>query len=97
MAGYLVAHIDVTDPEGFKAYGAAVTPLVAQFGGRYRIRGGAAKAVEGTWTVPRLVVIEFESVAAAETFYNSPEYQAIIGLRLAASTGTVAIVEGYDS
>lgn len=63
MAGYLIAHLDVTDPEGFEAYRAKVPAVIAQYGGRYLIRGGAVEAVEGDWTVPRLVVLAFDSVA----------------------------------
>ena len=44
--------------------------------------------------MPRLVVIEFESSEAAKRFYNSPEYQAILPLRLAGAKGDLAIVQG---
>ena len=94
MAGYLIAHLDVTDPEGFEAYRAKVPAVIAQYGGRYLIRGGAVEAVEGDWTVPRLVVLAFDSVALAHRFYDSPEYQAILPLRLNASKGTVVFAEG---
>ena len=94
MPGYLIAHIEVTDPKGFEEYRAKVPAVIEKFGGRYLIRGGAAEVLEGDWTVPRLVVIAFDSAAQARRFYGSPEYQAILPLRLNASTGTVAIVEG---
>ncbi len=94
MAGYLVAHIQVTDPQGFEAYRDAVPAVIERFGGRYHIRGGKADVKEGNWDVPRLVVIEFPSVARAQEFYDSPEYQEILPLRLNASTGSLALVEG---
>jgi uncharacterized protein (DUF1330 family) len=95
MAGYLVAHLDVTDPKTFERYRAAAPAVIARYGGRYLIRGGAAQAVEGDWTVPRLIVLEFPSTQRAREFYDSREYQDILPLRLSASKGTVAIVEGY--
>ena len=94
MAAYLVAHIDVTDPEGFERYRAVVPAVIERHGGRYLIRGGAAEPLEGDWTVPRLVVIEFADHAAAKAFYESADYQEILPLRLAASRGTAAIVDG---
>jgi uncharacterized protein (DUF1330 family) len=94
VAGYLIAHLDVTDPEGFEAYRAKVPAVIAQYGGRYLIRGGTVEAVEGDWTIPRLVVLAFDSVAQARRFYDSPEYQAILPLRLNASKGTVVFAEG---
>lgn len=94
MKAYLVAHIQVRDAEGFEAYRAKVPAVIERFGGRYLIRGGAAHPLEGDWTVPRLVVVEFDSLEAARAFYESPDYQEILPLRLAASNGTAALVEG---
>jgi uncharacterized protein (DUF1330 family) len=42
------------------------------------------------------VVIEFPSYARALEFYNSDEYQAIVGIRQKASTGSAFVVEGAD-
>ncbi len=94
MAAYLIAHIEVTDPEAFEKYRAVVPAVIERFGGRYLVRGGAIEPLEGNWTVARLVIIEFESMAVAREFYHSPDYQEILPLRLAAAEGTVALVEG---
>jgi len=40
LKGYWIAHIDVTDPEGYKDYQADVATPFGKFGGRYLIRGG---------------------------------------------------------
>jgi len=96
MAGYLIAHIDVTDPEAFEAYRAAVPAVIAKFGGRYLVRGGAVEILEGKLPTPRLVILAFDSVDRVRCFYESPEYRKILPLRLAASKGTVAIVEGIE-
>ena len=94
--GYLVVHLDVTDPEQFEKYREKVPATIAQYGGRYLIRGGAMETMEGDELPPRTVLLEFDSVAQAKTWYNSPEYQEIIGIRLGASTGQTQIVEGTD-
>ena len=94
MPGYLVAQLKVHDREMFARYRDAVAPLVGRFGGRYLVRGGKLDVLEGDWPMPRLVVIEFQSVAAARHFYESPEYQQILRLRTGSAGGTVAIVEG---
>ena len=94
MVAYVIAHLEVHDPETFARYRERVPEVVAQFGGRYLVRGGRAEALEGEWTVPRLVILEFESAARARAFYESPEYQEILPLRLSAARGTLAIVEG---
>ncbi len=97
MAGYFVAHIDVTDPDAFEAYRALAPEVIAKFGGRYLVRGGAIEVLEGEWPKPRLVILAFDSVDQARRFYNSPEYQEILPLRLATSNGLVAIVEGFSA
>lgn len=93
--GYAVAEISVHDAEGYKAYVAAVTPLVEKFGGTYLVRGGQAVAREGAPPAGRVVILEFPSVAAAEAFYDSPDYQAVLPLRLKTATSRVYYVEGY--
>jgi uncharacterized protein (DUF1330 family) len=93
MAAYLVARLKVHDPDMFQRYREAVTPLVDRFGGRFRVRGGELQVLEGEWP-PRLVIIEFQSRDAARLFYDSPEYQQILPLRLRSSDGNVAIVDG---
>jgi uncharacterized protein (DUF1330 family) len=94
MAAYIVAQLKVRDPAAFQRYREAVTPLVDQFGGRFRVRGGELEVQEGDWPWPRLVIIEFPSKDAARLFYESPEYQKILPLRQASADGTVAFVEG---
>ena len=94
MAAYLIAHLDVTDPEAFQAYREKVPAIIAAHGGRYLVRGGKAEVLEGDWRVPRLVILEFKDMAAAKGFYDSPEYQEILPLRTDNAEGTVALVEG---
>ena len=95
MPAYLIANIDVTDPAGFEEYRAGVPAVIAQYGGRYLVRGGAISAVEGTSPFKRLVVLEFSTMEALKAFYHSPEYAPLLKLRMAASTGEVVLVEGF--
>src|SRR5262249_15872605 len=45
--GYWIPHIDVSDPEGYKAYMAATPPAHDKRHGRALVRGGAQEVVEG--------------------------------------------------
>lgn len=94
MAAYVIACMDVVDPEGYGAYRAKVMATVTAHGGRFLVRGGDFSVKEGVWPRARLVVLEFPSRAAAEGWYASPEYQAILPLRLKAGRGEVVIVDG---
>jgi uncharacterized protein (DUF1330 family) len=94
MPAYIVALVEVTDPAAYEAYRRQTPGVIAQYGGRFLIRGGEADPLEGAWNIPRMVVIEFADAAAARRFYESPEYQAIVPLRQAASSGRLAILPG---
>ena len=94
MPAYFVAEIEITNQAGFEPYRAAVPTTIAQYGGRYLTRGGTAELIEGGPEPKRIVVLEFADTAAVKRWYNSPEYQKILPIRLATSTGRAFIVEG---
>src|ERR1700735_747742 len=94
--GYVIAEITVTDPNAYKQYAAAVPPIAAKFGGKYLVRGGQTVAVEGEPPRGRIVVIALHSLAAARSFEDSPDYQAITPLRHKAASSRVFLVEGAN-
>ena len=94
MSAYVIAQLTVTDPKGFEAYRQAAEQVVKAFGGRFLVRGSTIAALEGDIERPQMILLEFPDKAAAERFYSSPEYQAIMPLRQNHSTGTVMVVEG---
>lgn len=95
LKGYWIAHIDVPDPEGYKAYQAAVVEPFGKFGGRYLVRGGWSVVTEGKQRA-RTVVMEFPSYGAALACYSSPEYQAAKALRKGQAEADIVALEGYD-
>jgi uncharacterized protein (DUF1330 family) len=94
MKGYVVANIEVADSVEYERYRSRAGAIVAHYGGRFLIRGGAITPLEGDIGLARLVVLEFPSPSAARTFYDSPDYQEISPYRTNASTGAFCIVEG---
>ena len=93
MAAYVIAEVEVTNAEGYEAYRTQVPATLEQYGGTYVVRGGAIESLEGE-SAGRMVILQFEDVVAAKRWYNSPEYQAIVGTRHANSTGRLTLVEG---
>ena len=94
--GYFIAHLDVTDPDSYTPYRDKAPATVTQYGGTYLTRGGDSETMEGDKLPSRTVVLEFPSVKAAKAWYNSSEYQEIIGIRHANATGFAQIVAGAD-
>ena len=93
--GYWIAHVDVTDAEGYKAYQAANAVAFAKYHGRFLVRAGASETPEGQLR-SRHVIIEFPDYAAALACYRSPEYTAAIAKRQGKGLIDLTIVEGYD-
>ena len=91
--GYIIAHIAVADPEVYKDYINQNTDVLGALGGRFIVRGGTSKAVEGSLE-GRHVVLEFPSYADALAAYDDPAYQKIADIRRASSEGTIIVVEG---
>ncbi len=93
--GYWIAHVDVSDPEGYKEYQAANAEAFRKYGARFLVRSGAAELPEGSLR-SRHVIIEFKDYATALACYHSPEYAIAIEKRRGKSTMDLAIVEAYD-
>ncbi len=92
---YVIARITVTDPERYAEYVEDATKAIALYGGRALVRGGQAVELEGG-SRPRNVVLEFESLAQAQAYYHSPEYQAAKAKREGAGIAEIVAVEGAE-
>ena len=58
------------------------------------VRGVSGEVLEGDWTPKRLVVLEFENIAKAKDWYNSPEYADLKKIRQSASNGKLIFADG---
>ena len=95
MPAYLVVYCLLTDPARYEDYKLKAKPIVEQFGGEYLARGGTTTVKEDDlWTPTRMVLIRFPSSAQAEAFYQSAEYQAVLGISKASAKRTVFFLEG---
>ncbi|HZT40814.1 MAG TPA: DUF1330 domain-containing protein [Chthonomonadaceae bacterium] len=94
MAAYIIVDVQITDPEAYERYKAAVPETIAAYGGRFLVRGGRAETLEGDWESGRLVVLEFESVEKAKAWWSSQEYAAPKQIRQSASVTRMILVEG---
>jgi len=93
--GYWIAHVDVTDPEGYKAYVAANSVAFAKYGARFLVRAGRNEVKAGALR-QRHVVIEFKDYATAVACHDSEEYRRAAALRDAASVVDLVVIEGHD-
>ena len=94
MAGYVIADVDVQDPDAYEEYKRLVPATVERFGGRFVVRGGPVEVLEGPWEPQRIVVLEFPSVERARAWYESEEYREAKALRQRTSAGSLLLVDG---
>jgi uncharacterized protein (DUF1330 family) len=93
--GYWIAHVDVTDPEGYKKYLATNGVAFAKYSGRFLVRAGRHEVASGA-SRSRQVIIEFPDYGAALACLESEEYRLAAGFRDAAALVDLVIAEGYD-
>ena len=94
MTAYGIVHVTVTDPDKYQNYMALSPGAIEAHGGRFIARGGATEVLEGEPEDRRVVLLEFPSMEAARTFYDSPEYRAARAEREGAAEMHMLIVEG---
>jgi uncharacterized protein (DUF1330 family) len=94
MLAYVIANVEVLDPEGYEAYRRQVPATIAAYGGRYLARGGATEVLEGTWSPKRCVLLEFPSMAQFRAWWDSPEYRPLRALRERTTRSSLVVTEG---
>lgn len=94
MPAYVLAEIEITHAEGYKAYTSIVAASIEKYGGRFLVRGTPCHALEGEWPERRRVLIEFPTAEAARKWWDSPEYEKPKALRRANSKGRLLLLEG---
>ena len=97
MSAYVIADIEVLEPVEYEDYRKLAGPTVAQFGGRYLVRGGKTEIAEGDWSPQRFVIVEFPSLEQAQAWYNSPEYSRAKAIRQRTARASVIFAEGLPS
>lgn len=94
MAAYVIFDVEIHDAERYQDFMRQVKPALDAAGARYLARGGAFKVHEGDWVPRRIVILEFPSVAAWESFYTGPVYQGLKAIRDECSSARLVCVEG---
>lgn len=94
MGALLILNYDTTDPERLEAYrGAAVAALVGPDKGQlFAVTDASVDLGEGHGAGSTTVILQFSDVESAQNAFNSEEYQAIVGERIAATNPAFTII-----
>jgi uncharacterized protein (DUF1330 family) len=84
--------------ELMRRHGQFTMAMVQEFGGEMIAGTPTPKVLEGDWDGNWAAVLRFPSMAMAEAWYHSPEYQPLKDLRIGELTesGQLLLVEGVS-
>src|SRR5215472_5990423 len=98
MAVYAISDtVEITDPQMLAEYVQRVPPTLEKYGVKplVLVVGSAGyETIEGIWQSQGVIVLEFEDREHFERWYNSPEYQEILPLRMRAPSGRAFFPRG---
>jgi uncharacterized protein (DUF1330 family) len=99
MTVYMVAQVQVLDPEQWERYKEIASREIARHGGRYLTRGARPEVEEADWNQPedlQINIAAFPSLRQAHAWYNSPEYAKALTFRKVAVRRRLFFVNGID-
>ena len=95
MPAYVISEVDdVRDAAAFEVYRTIAAKTIAQYGGRYLVRGGGANLIEGSPPPKTIIVVEFPTMERLREWYASPEYAEALKVRQTALDRRLVFVEG---
>jgi uncharacterized protein (DUF1330 family) len=94
MPAYVISEVEMRDPKGFEAYRTLAAKTIAQYGGRYLVRGGKAELAEGNLPPKAIVIVEFPTMTRLKEWYRSAEYAEALKLRQTALERRLRFVVG---
>ena len=96
MAAYVIVNVNTREPGRYERYKELAQQTVAKYDGRYIVRGGELRMLEGQWNPTRIVVLEFPSMERAVEWWNSAEYAQAKALRQEISYTDLLVVQGVE-
>ena len=94
MAAYVFFEAISVHPELMSSYRDKAFASVKAFGGKLVASTTNIECREGNWRPNKIVMLEFPSMDKARAWYESPEYQEVLPIRLQANKDNMVIFEG---
>jgi len=94
MPAYVIVEIEIHDASEYEAYKKLTPATIASYDGRFVVRGGTTKSLEGDWQPGRIVVLEFPTVERAKEWWHSDAYTEAKIIRQRAAKTKMIVVEG---
>ncbi|EAZ82877.1 DUF1330 domain-containing protein [Algoriphagus machipongonensis] len=93
MPAYVLVEVDIHDQDIYEEYKKHTPESIAEYGGKFIIRGNPIQVLEGEWNHDRLVMLEFKDRETAEKWYYSEKYTKAREIRSKGSKANFFIVD----
>lgn len=94
MSGYFIVRCDYFDESEYKAYAKLAADAVKEFNGEFLITGKGVQNQKESGTLPKSVVVKFDSYKDALSCYKCSAYEQALSFIENSSDRDFVIVEG---
>jgi uncharacterized protein (DUF1330 family) len=95
MPAYVIGQLDIHDPEAYQAYLDGFLPSFQRHGGELLATSRAVTEIlEGSWAMPRTVIMRFPSVAHAKAWHDDPDYKELAEIRHRTASANLVVIDG---
>ncbi|MEP0940174.1 MAG: DUF1330 domain-containing protein [Rhizobiaceae bacterium] len=97
MSIYVVGQLNIHSYEDYKEYLAGFTPIFERYNGELLATSKQeTEILEGTWAMPRTVLMRFPDTESARAWFNDPDYQKLAEIRRRNADTNLVMVEGIN-
>jgi uncharacterized protein (DUF1330 family) len=98
VSAFVISEVRIVDTEAAQRYMALAEASIKRHGGRYLARGASPDVAEGDWDEGRrIVIVEFPSMEALTTWYESDDYADALAIRRTALDRRLLFVSGVEN
>lgn len=94
MTAFLIADVRVINRDKYDEYRRLFRACVARHGGVFIARGQEPEVVQGGWHPPRMMIIQFESMSAADAMLASNDYKNLESTRGNCAMFDIVLADG---
>ena len=94
MSAYVISEVEFIDIVAFDSYRTLAAASIAEYGGKYLVRGAVPVVAEGDRNNRTIVVVEFDSMERIQEWYHSKAYAAALIYREKALRRRLLFVDG---
>jgi uncharacterized protein (DUF1330 family) len=94
MPAYVVADVEWHDEVQHAKEAENFVQILEKYGGKFLAGTKEIKVFEGKWKPRHLVILEFPTMEALQSWYDSKDYAPLLALRLKYAETDAVAVEG---